>query len=66
MKVAHEGVETFKKENYDMIIVDTSGRHKQEEALFEEMQQVAEAIVSVWDYFSIHLPPLRIQTISFS
>lgn len=42
-KVAREGLETFKKE-YDMIIVDTSGRHKQEDALFEEMQQVAEAI----------------------
>jgi signal recognition particle GTPase len=24
----------------DLIIVDTSGRHKQEEALFEEMRQV--------------------------
>lgn len=27
-----------------MIIVDTSGRHKQETALFDEMQQVAAAI----------------------
>ena len=25
----------------DLIIVDTSGRHKQEDALFEEMRQVA-------------------------
>lgn len=25
----------------DLIIVDTSGRHKQEESLFEEMRQVA-------------------------
>lgn len=40
-----EGVETFKKENCDLIIVDTSGRHKQEVALFEEMRQVAEATV---------------------
>lgn len=44
VKVAQEGVDTFKKEGYDIIIVDTSGRHKQEEALFEEMQQVAEVV----------------------
>jgi len=44
VKVAQEGVETFKKEGYDIIIVDTSGRHKQEEALFEEMQQVTEVV----------------------
>lgn len=36
----------FKKEGYEIIIVDTSGRHKQEESLFEEMLQVANAIVS--------------------
>lgn len=34
----------FRKEGRDMIIVDTSGRHKQEAALFEEMRQVAEAV----------------------
>ncbi|OIW19219.1 hypothetical protein TanjilG_20344 [Lupinus angustifolius] len=43
MKIAVEGVERFKKENCDLIIVDTSGRHKQETALFEEMRQVSEA-----------------------
>ncbi|KEH23523.1 signal recognition particle protein [Medicago truncatula] len=36
------GVERFKEENYDLISVDTSGGHKQEEdALFEEMRQVS-------------------------
>jgi len=44
VKIAEEGVELFKKEKYDLIIVDTSGRHKQETALFEEMQQVEEAV----------------------
>lgn len=44
VKVAGEGVELFKKEGYDIIIVDTSGRHKQEAALFEEMHQVAEVV----------------------
>ncbi|XP_045806972.1 signal recognition particle 54 kDa protein 2-like [Trifolium pratense] len=43
VKVAVEGVERFKEENRDLIIVDTSGRHKQEAALFEEMRQVSEA-----------------------
>lgn len=61
--IALEGVEKFKAENFEIIIVDTrysicllcsilvsiifsSGRHKQEESLFEEMLQVSQAIVS--------------------
>ena len=47
VKIAVEGVDRFKKENCDLIIVDTSGRHKQEAALFEEMRQVSEATVCV-------------------
>ncbi|OMP00651.1 hypothetical protein COLO4_12503 [Corchorus olitorius] len=43
VKVAVEGVERFKKQNCDLIIVDTSGRHKQQAELFEEMRQVYEA-----------------------
>lgn len=43
MVIAQEGVERFKKENYEIIIVDTSGRHKQEDSLFEEMLQVSTA-----------------------
>lgn len=42
--IARDGVETFKSEKYDLIIVDTSGRHRQEVALFEEMMQVQEAV----------------------
>ena len=38
--VAGEGVKQFKADKYDIIIVDTSGRHKQESALFEEMKAV--------------------------
>lgn len=44
VKIAEEGVSKFKKEKYEIIIVDTSGKHKQEEALFEEMKQVSAAI----------------------
>ncbi|KAK8457456.1 hypothetical protein SEVIR_3G189200v4 [Setaria viridis] len=43
VKIAVEGVDRFRKEKCDLIIVDTSGRHKQEAALFEEMRQVSEA-----------------------
>lgn len=42
--IAQDGVEMFKKEGFEIIIVDTSGRHKQEESLFEEMLQVSNAI----------------------
>ncbi len=45
VKIAQEGVDTFKKEDCDLIIVDTSGRHKQDASLFEEMRQVAEVSV---------------------
>ena len=45
VKIAVEGVDRFRKEKCDLIIVDTSGRHKQEAALFEEMRQVSEATV---------------------
>ncbi|OEL18140.1 Signal recognition particle 54 kDa protein 1 [Dichanthelium oligosanthes] len=43
VKIVVEGVDRFRKEKCDLIIVDTSGRHKQEAALFEEMRQVSEA-----------------------
>lgn len=42
--IAKEGVEEMKKEKYELIIVDTSGRHKQEIALLEEMKQVEAAV----------------------
>eukprot|EP00245_Coleochaete_scutata_P012783 TRINITY_DN5007_c0_g3_i1.p1 TRINITY_DN5007_c0_g3~~TRINITY_DN5007_c0_g3_i1.p1 ORF type:complete len:496 (-),score=143.21 TRINITY_DN5007_c0_g3_i1:19-1506(-) len=43
VKIAQDGVERFRTEGCDLIIVDTSGRHKQEASLFEEMRQVATA-----------------------
>ena len=47
MVIAQEGLSKFKDEGFEIIIVDTSGRHKQEETLFEEMLQVSNAVVSV-------------------
>ncbi len=37
--IAQQGVDKFRAARHDLIIVDTSGRHKQEAALFEEMRQ---------------------------
>lgn len=42
--VAEQGVARFRKDRYEIIIVDTSGRHKQEDALFEEMKMVHAAV----------------------
>lgn len=46
VEIAKDGVDKFKSENFEIIIVDTSGRHKQEDSLFEEMLQVYNNIVS--------------------
>jgi len=42
--IAKEGVEKFKQQGFEIIIVDTSGRHKQEESLFEEMLEIQNVI----------------------
>jgi signal recognition particle subunit SRP54 len=44
VQVAREGVEKFKKERVEIIIVDTSGRHRQEKDLFDEMVQIQDAV----------------------
>lgn len=38
--IAEDGVKQFKADGFEIIVVDTSGRHKQEDSLFEEMLQV--------------------------
>jgi hypothetical protein len=58
--IAQDGVEMFKKEGFEIIIVDTSGRHKQEESLFEEMLQVSNAIVSTVIIYCLCLQSLTI------
>ncbi|KAI5477073.1 hypothetical protein MNV49_006872 [Pseudohyphozyma bogoriensis] len=42
--IASSGVEKFRAERFDIIIVDTSGRHRQESELFQEMVQIGEAV----------------------
>ncbi|KAI3633721.1 hypothetical protein MIR68_008668 [Amoeboaphelidium protococcarum] len=43
-KLARDGVDKFKQEGFEIIIVDTSGRHKQEAELFDEMLQIESAV----------------------
>jgi signal recognition particle subunit SRP54 len=40
IQIAVQGVQQFKKDHYEIIIIDTSGRHKQENALFDEMSDL--------------------------
>ncbi|KAF9507848.1 hypothetical protein BS47DRAFT_1373779 [Hydnum rufescens UP504] len=42
--IAAEGVAKFKKERFEVIIVDTSGRHRQESELFQEMVHIGQAV----------------------
>ncbi|KAK6089605.1 hypothetical protein P3W45_001371 [Vairimorpha bombi] len=42
--VASEGVSRFRKEDFDLICVDTSGRHTQEKDLFYEMKDIITAV----------------------
>lgn len=44
--LAKEGVEKFKREGFNLVIVDTSGRHKQESELFKEMKEIDAVVKS--------------------
>lgn len=44
VQVAREGVAKFRKSDFDLILVDTSGRHTQEDALFSEMKDLVDAV----------------------
>ena len=44
IQIAVQGVQQFKKDHYEIIIIDTSGRHKQENALFDEMSDLITTI----------------------
>jgi signal recognition particle subunit SRP54 len=41
VKVALKGVEALRNEKFDIIILDTAGRHKDEISLMDEMKQIA-------------------------
>jgi signal recognition particle subunit SRP54 len=44
IKVAKKGVKHFESKKTQLILVDTAGRHKEEESLIREMKQIAKAI----------------------
>lgn len=43
-KLAKRGVEDMKKRGVELILVDTSGRHREEASLIKEMQNIAAAV----------------------
>ena len=44
IRIADFGVRKFRDEKYDLIIVDTAGRHKDEKGLIEEMKDTARLV----------------------
>jgi signal recognition particle subunit SRP54 len=44
VKVALHGVEEFRREGFEAIMLDTAGRHKDEERLIDEMQVIAKTV----------------------
>jgi signal recognition particle subunit SRP54 len=44
VQIAADGVKQFRKGQYEIVLVDTSGRHRQEAALLEEMQEISAAV----------------------
>ena len=42
--IAQEGVQQFLSEKFELILVDTSGRHRQEASLLEEMQEISSVV----------------------
>ena len=43
-KIAKNGLDILGKEKYDIILIDTAGRHKDEKALMEEMKRLSEVV----------------------
>lgn len=41
VEIVREGLLRFREEGFELIIIDTSGRHRQETELFDEMRQIA-------------------------
>jgi signal recognition particle subunit SRP54 len=44
VKIAQKGVEIFKEEGVDVILLDTAGRHKDEDELLSEMKEMADYV----------------------
>jgi len=44
VKIATDGVKTFLSEKYNVIIIDTAGRHKEEKSLLKEMKVISSKV----------------------
>lgn len=44
MQIAIHEVDRFKKEDFDIVILDTAGRHKDEKALIQEMKEISSIV----------------------
>ncbi|MDW8084196.1 MAG: signal recognition particle protein Srp54 [Candidatus Caldarchaeum sp.] len=44
VKIAVNGLQNFKQQNVDIIIIDTAGRHRHQESLMEEMKSLEKSI----------------------
>ncbi len=44
LTIVAQGVEDFTKDGYEVIIIDTAGRHKDEKSLIQEMKKITQAI----------------------
>ncbi len=44
VRIMRDGLERFMKEKYNVVIVDTAGRHKEEEGLMKELREYYEAV----------------------
>src|SRR5437899_351590 len=43
-EIAKHGLEHFRKEKSDLVIIDTAGRHRNEKDLMDEMKRIASAV----------------------
>lgn len=44
VRIAKEGVKHFESDSRDLIIIDTAGRHREEEALMDEMKEISQGV----------------------
>jgi signal recognition particle subunit SRP54 len=44
LKIAIEGVEGFRQDGFEVILLDTAGRHKDEKTLINEMSEIAQMV----------------------
>jgi signal recognition particle subunit SRP54 len=44
LEIAQKGVDFFRKEGYEVILLDTAGRHKDETSLIHEMSEIVQAV----------------------